>query len=212
MYGLCAHRECALGLASRWKPRLHSRSLRSNHFRIASRSSIWLIHWGPEIQSASLQRIVSRTSFLENQSSLKMPPRPTILFRLRVAPSIVERPAYRFYSSSTEPLLRVTNLEAPSSGHIRVLELNRPSARNAISRALLQSLREQVDDVQGQYTTEGGEVAGTRSPTRALVISSAVDECFCAGADLKERRKFTREEYINFSHATSLGLLCCLTN
>lgn len=104
-------------------------------------------------------------------------------------------------SSSTEPLIRVTNLPAAGSGHIRVLELNRPSARNAISKALLASLRAEVDDVHAQYdAASGNELAGKHSagaqlgPTRAMVLASAVDTCFCAGADLKERRGFTPQE------------------
>ncbi|KAF3014672.1 hypothetical protein E8E14_002606 [Neopestalotiopsis sp. 37M] len=103
----------------------------------------------------------------------------------------------RAYSSDTAPLINVVNVPAPGSGHIRILELNRPSARNAISRALLSSLRAEIDDVHAQYTKTGDEVpseAGGAGPTRALVLASAVDASFCAGADLKERRGFTPEE------------------
>ncbi|KAI2603757.1 ClpP/crotonase [Hypoxylon sp. NC1633] len=115
----------------------------------------------------------------------------------------------RFYSSDAGPLIRVTNLRAPNSGHIRILELNRPSARNAISKALLASLRAEVDDVNAQYTKDGqerppqlrfGGAAGIdqKGPTRALILASAVDASFCAGADLKERRGFTQEETSEF--------------
>ncbi|KAK8088298.1 methylglutaconyl hydratase [Apiospora hydei] len=108
----------------------------------------------------------------------------------------------RAYSSDTGPIVNVVNLPAPNSGHIRILELNRPSARNAISKALLASLRAEIDDVQSQYTADGqenpaaprfGGAAGPdqKGPTRALVLASAVDASFCAGADLKERRSFT---------------------
>lgn len=95
----------------------------------------------------------------------------------------------------------MTNVAAPGSGHIRVLELNRPSARNAISRDLLYSLRNEVDGIHAQYDAEtGNELSGADQgggPTRALVVASAVDSCFCAGADLKERRGFTPEEYVS---------------
>lgn len=37
-----------------------------------------------------------------------------------------------------------------------------------------------------------------KGPTRALILASAVDSCFCAGADLKERKGFTQEEYVVF--------------
>jgi methylglutaconyl-CoA hydratase len=41
-----------------------------------------------------------------------------------------------------------------------------------------------------------GGAAGTdqKGPTRALILASEVDSCFCAGADLKERAGFTPEE------------------
>ncbi|KAK5661577.1 hypothetical protein OQA88_9672 [Cercophora sp. LCS_1] len=135
----------------------------------------------------------------------------------------------RFYSSEANPgpLIRVTDLPAPNSGHIRILELNRPAARNAISRALLNSLRDEIDAVHAQYDATTGEelpvaswnkrfggVAGTeeKGPTRALILASAVETSFCAGADLKERKGFTQEETAAFllslrSTLTSLSAL-----
>ncbi|KAI0965530.1 ClpP/crotonase [Xylaria arbuscula] len=133
-----------------------------------------------------------------------MPLRPTL--RL-VAPAFrLVRP---YSSDAGGPLINVINLPAPNSGHIRVLELNRPAARNAISKALLAALRAEIDDVHAQYTPEGDEkpipprfggAAGPdqKGPTRALVLASAVDASFCAGADLKERRGFTPEETAQF--------------
>ncbi|KAG5918394.1 hypothetical protein E4U61_001807 [Claviceps capensis] len=110
------------------------------------------------------------------------------------------------YSTQTEePLIRVTNLPAPSTGHIRILELNRPKARNALSRALLAALRTEVNHVQKQYGPNGQETGlhledqpADLGPTRTLVLASAVDACFCAGADLKERRGFTPKETTEF--------------
>ena len=120
---------------------------------------------------------------------LRIPPTSTFTILLR----------RRLYSTATdEPLIRVTNLPGASNGHIRVLELNRPKARNAISKALLTSLRAEVDDVAAQYGPNGEELPVTSAdlgPTRAVVLASAVDACFCAGADLKERKGFTQEEY-----------------
>ncbi|KAG5930249.1 hypothetical protein E4U42_002459 [Claviceps africana] len=125
-------------------------------------------------------------------------------------PRLHLRPLRRLYSAQTEPLVRVTDLAAPSTGHIRVLELNRPDARNAISRSLLAALRREIDHVRGQYGPDGRETglhlaSGGRAapaahlgPTRALVLASAVPACFCAGADLKERRGFTQTETEEF--------------
>lgn len=143
-----------------------------------------------------------------------MPPR---LAPLRLAvriPRCSSKPtAPAFYSTATaadcnQPLITVTQLPAPGSGHIRILELNRPKARNAISKALLSQLRAEIDDVHAQYTETGEEVAPKqifggaagqdgKGPTRALILASAVETSFCAGADLKERRGFTQEEYVS---------------
>ncbi|TDZ39140.1 putative enoyl-CoA hydratase 2 [Colletotrichum trifolii] len=144
-----------------------------------------------------------------------MPPRLSPL-RLAVrVPRNSTRPAtIAFYSTSTasdsnQSLITVTQLPAPGSGHIRILELNRPKARNALSKALLAQLRAQIDDVHSQYTETGDEApakqifggaAGTdvKGPTRALILASQVEESFCAGADLKERKGFTQEETDEF--------------
>lgn len=121
-----------------------------------------------------------------------MPPRLTTSLRFPIL--------HRLYSTAAEsaPLIRVTNLPAPGSGHIRVLELNRPSARNALSRSLVAALRAEIDDLHQQYTPEGSEtphaMATSNGPTRAVVLASAVDASFCAGADLKERKTFTQKE------------------
>jgi methylglutaconyl-CoA hydratase len=127
---------------------------------------------------------------------------------LRVSCSGTQRSA-SYSTDNAGPEVRVTDIPAPNSGHIRILELNRPAARNAISRSLLYSLRDEIDAVHAQYDAATGNeipqpswnkrfggVAGEdqKGPTRALIIASAVDTSFCAGADLKERKGFTPEE------------------
>nr|RBQ90278.1 hypothetical protein FVER53263_04720 [Fusarium verticillioides] len=124
-------------------------------------------------------------------------------------PVVTLRLLKRHYSSTTEPLIRVTNLPAPNTGHIRILELNRPSARNAISRALLANLRAEIDALHSQYGPNGEEMplqkrfggaagADEKGPTRAVVLASAVDTSFCAGADLKERKGMSQGETAEF--------------
>lgn len=131
----------------------------------------------------------------------KMPPRVSLRLRFPVS-------AKRFYSAAADSnaqLITVTHLPAPNSGHIRILELNRPKARNAISKALLSQLRAEIEDVHSQYDEAGNELppkkvfggaAGVdaKGPTRAIIIASAVNSSFCAGADLKERKTFTQDE------------------
>lgn len=105
--------------------------------------------------------------------------------------------------SSSEPsLIRVRDLPAPHTGSIRILELNNPTTRNAISCALLTELRREINAIHSQYDPLTGdelphtpcEGAGRSAPTRALIIASALDSVFCAGADLKERRGFSADE------------------
>lgn len=52
------------------------------------------------------------------------------------------------------------------------LTLNRPEAKNSLGHQLMRQLREQLD-------------AFTDRQARCLLIRSAVDKTFCAGADLK---------------------------
>ncbi|PHH59152.1 hypothetical protein CDD81_3683 [Ophiocordyceps australis] len=118
--------------------------------------------------------------------------------------SSLSRPIHRLYSSSADAPIRITNLPAPTVGHIRILELNRPDARNAISRALLTNLSTEINVIQAQYTPDGiptcsaDDLASPLGPTRAVIIASAIDSCFCAGADLKERLSFTPQQTADF--------------
>lgn len=96
-------------------------------------------------------------------------------------------------------MIEFIDLPAPHSGHIRVLQLHRPAAANAISYALLAALRKEVQAIQSQYSQiTGAEMPWTeediKGPTRALVIASSVDSCFSAGADLKELASFSQEQ------------------
>ncbi|OAP58776.1 hypothetical protein AYL99_06073 [Fonsecaea erecta] len=111
--------------------------------------------------------------------------------RTRPAWRIVTRPRvsqfkHRSFASVPEPSpIKVQYQPAPHSGNIRILLLDRPNARNALSRSLVSDLKRHVNEIQA----EGG--AG---PTRALLIASNTDKAFCAGADLRERKEMTQEE------------------
>lgn len=124
---------------------------------------------------------------------------------------LASKPTQRFYSTAPAPgpQILVTDLPSPSTGRIRILSLNRPKARNAISRSLLADLRSQIDAIASEYDAEGNELplpktfggaAGPneRSRTRALILASEVETSFCAGADLKERAGMTQEETSQF--------------
>ena len=89
-------------------------------------------------------------------------------------------------SSTLSSLINIHDIPAAHRGCIRVLSLNNPRSRNAISRSLLADLARNVESIHNE-SSDG--------LTRALIIASDVDEAFCAGADLKERSTFTLEEY-----------------
>lgn len=93
----------------------------------------------------------------------------------------------RFSTASEDAVIKPQQIPAPGSGHIRVLQLNRPEARNALSRQLVDSLSEHIRSI----SSEQGN-----GPTRALVLASNVDSAFCAGADLKERANMTSQECV----------------
>ncbi|KAN0101962.1 ClpP/crotonase [Hyaloscypha variabilis] len=131
--------------------------------------------------------------------------------RARILPlsSSLPRIVRRAYSAPAERLIKIQDLPAPHTGRIRILTLSRPSARNAISVGLLSELRDAISSIASEYTPEGNEAppkkiyggaAGVdgRGPTRAVILASDVDSCFCAGADLKERKGFTPEQTANF--------------
>ncbi|RHZ66900.1 putative mitochondrial methylglutaconyl-CoA hydratase (Auh) [Aspergillus thermomutatus] len=117
-----------------------------------------------------------------------MPPRlPRLSPALSSFPRIISLRVTlsRYSTSSDDAVIQTQQVPAPGSGSIRVLLLNRPKARNALSRTLLDNLSKQIHSI----AAEGGT-----GPTRALIIASNADAAFCAGADLKERAKMTKDE------------------
>ncbi|KAL1962072.1 hypothetical protein VTN77DRAFT_600 [Rasamsonia byssochlamydoides] len=130
-------------------------------------------------------RIASFSSFRSGPapSLIALVPRPQ---PSRVHPrSLLVRTNVTVGTSAEGGVINIQQIPAPGSGHVRVLLLNRPEARNAISRELLDTLGRHVDAI----AAEKGD-----GPTRALILASNVDAAFCAGADLKERKGMTKEE------------------
>ncbi|KAI4140459.1 MAG: hypothetical protein L6R39_005782 [Caloplaca ligustica] len=102
-------------------------------------------------------------------------------------------------------LVNVADIPAPHTGHIRVITLNSPHNKNAISRPLLWDLGHQIRRTQDQISREADLFLQEKRPgaamgqgTRAIVIGSEVDGVFCAGADLKERKTMTEDETRDF--------------
>ncbi|KAJ9193778.1 hypothetical protein DTO166G4_4665 [Paecilomyces variotii] len=119
-----------------------------------------------------------------------MPPRivrPSLAFPR--CPAVSIRVRARYSTKTEDNVIQVQQVPAPGSGHVRVLLLNRPQARNALSRQLLDGLSRHVDSIAAEEAN---------GPTRALIIASNADAAFCAGADLKERAGMTKDETNEF--------------
>ncbi|KAI9707647.1 MAG: hypothetical protein M1836_000608 [Candelina mexicana] len=119
---------------------------------------------------------------------LKLLHLPRFLLRSTVRLEI-QQLRYSVAVAASHQLIKVSDSPAPHAGSIRVLSLNRPNARNAISRQLLRDLRHHIRILSEE---EG------KGPTRVLILASEVDSCFCAGADLKERAGFSEQETKEF--------------
>jgi len=52
---------------------------------------------------------------------------------------------------------------------------------------MIKELNEQLDVIYDE---------GPNGKTRVLILASELDNCFCAGADLKERRGMSLDQYV----------------
>ncbi|GAB1730340.1 hypothetical protein NU195Hw_g7544t1 [Hortaea werneckii] len=95
----------------------------------------------------------------------------------------------RRHASSLGSAIKISSIPAPHAGSITVLSLDRPKARNAISKQLLNELNGVVESLHKE---------GTSGSTRALILASESDDAFCAGADLKERLTMSPKEVSEF--------------
>lgn len=105
-----------------------------------------------------------------------------------------------YAAAPTGPAVRAIDHPAPHTGSIRVLLLDQPHNKNALSRRLCNELRQHIDEVKAN--------AGSNT-TRAVVIASNIDKVFCAGADLKERKTMSQAEYASPVTGTPM---CAVSN
>jgi methylglutaconyl-CoA hydratase len=73
-------------------------------------------------------------------------------------------------------------LNVEMRGTALVLTLNRPDRVNALSRELIRAIGDSARE------------ADRDDAVRAVVLTGAGDKAFCAGADLKERQAFTKDD------------------
>lgn len=79
-------------------------------------------------------------------------------------------------------------LRVDSADGVVTLTLNRPDVRNAVNLALLQALRSVLEGLRFDRAV------------RAVIVTGAGDQAFCAGADLKERAGMSPEQVKVFIH------------
>ncbi|MFQ6670044.1 hypothetical protein Gotur_035080 [Gossypium turneri] len=88
--------------------------------------------------------------------------------------------------------VKLNRLSDYDSGIVEV-NLDRPEAKNAIGKDMLSGLRHAFEAVDRD------------SSARVVMISSSVPKVFCAGADLKERKRMTAAEvhsFVNYLRST----------
>ncbi|KAI8319154.1 enoylCoA hydratase/isomerase family putative [Martensiomyces pterosporus] len=97
---------------------------------------------------------------------------------------------FRFVSTTTASTEEITlTRHTGADKGIVTLTLNRPKAKNALSRSLVSSFRSALEDIR--FDREA----------RVVILRSAVPGVFCAGADLKERATMSPVEVEQFLHS-----------
>ncbi|CAG8575250.1 1122_t:CDS:10 [Funneliformis mosseae] len=98
---------------------------------------------------------------------------------------IFQQTLRRPLSTSLKPECFVEDLEGEDKG-ISIINLNRPTTKNAFSRKLVREFIDVVDNLRN------------KSDVRVVLLRSLVDRAFCSGADLKERVNMSEPEIKEF--------------
>jgi methylglutaconyl-CoA hydratase len=112
---------------------------------------------------------------------------------LRRCQALAAQLSRRPYSSSSSSTMKIIDYDAPHTGKIRVLLMDQPANRNALSRQFCKDFGEQIEVVKSQQSAKM-----SKESIRALILASNLDNAFCAGADLKERKGMSPEETKEF--------------
>lgn len=88
-------------------------------------------------------------------------------------------------------------LRTDDHGAVRVLTMNRPAARNALSTELFEALHAAL-------------LTADREDTVGAVVLTGADPAFCAGVDLKEAQQLGREYFRRFSRHDCMAAIADL--
>ncbi|CAO1638765.1 unnamed protein product [Sympodiomycopsis kandeliae] len=104
---------------------------------------------------------------------------------LAVPTRLVSIPSRAFSIGVSKPLCYLDHPPAknPDQRGLTFLKLDRPEAKNAINTQMLDELSEAIESLK------------TDDRTRTLIVQSLVPGAFCAGADLKERKNMSMEQF-----------------
>lgn len=89
------------------------------------------------------------------------------------------------YSKKKRRTLEVQEFKVPHDGLIQLITLNEPGTMNALSQRMVAELGEEVESIHEEKAS---------GPSRAVVLASAADKAFCAGANLKERASMSIDQ------------------
>ncbi|XP_023299470.2 methylglutaconyl-CoA hydratase, mitochondrial [Lucilia cuprina] len=104
--------------------------------------------------------------------------------RSLVVPSITTKYKYSVQAATGNEVV-VQRLEGSQTG-ITVLGLNRPEAKNAFSRGLVETFSDILSELKRD------------NQSRVVILRSLTPGIFCAGADLKERKSMKQEDVSAF--------------
>ncbi|KAJ1641959.1 hypothetical protein LPJ64_006146 [Coemansia asiatica] len=108
------------------------------------------------------------------------------LFRRNIISHVSAVRLARWVSTETTSKEVILTRHSGNDKGIITLTLNRPRAKNALSRSLVGEFRRALEEIRGD------------KETRVVVLRSSVPGVFCAGADLKERVTMTASEVEHF--------------
>ena len=89
----------------------------------------------------------------------------------------------QFLATRVTPEVDLRPLTSKDQNGILLMSLNRPSAKNALSKNMAQQMLNRLNEVNSSYPQ-----------ARVLILRSLVPGIFCGGADLKERLAMREEE------------------
>ncbi|KAJ2231792.1 hypothetical protein H4R99_004890 [Coemansia sp. RSA 1722] len=114
---------------------------------------------------------------------------PSVIFRRKTLSAINSARIFRWVSTEAKGSEVMLTRHSGGDKGILTLSLNRPKAKNALSRSLVGDFRRALEEIRSD------------KDVRVVVLRSSVPGVFCAGADLKERATMSAIEVEQFLYS-----------